>query len=294
METGINLEHFYNRPAGEPKRDFEMVAQTIHDSGFRNLDHSGNYTHIDYIEDTKRQREYLDLLGMRAHQSHAPFNRYRTYPDAEFPELYHRSFECASILGAKYVVVHADEYRSIERYDENEIVEYTYDYLAPEVEFAKKHGMKVAVENLFEDLPSGYKYFDGKSRFTSRVEDIIAVIERFNDPDVVCCWDFGHGAVSYGYDREASALEKVAKYVGCTHVHDNNAGHDLHMLPFTGRIDWKRDMDVLARAGYDGVLSIELVYDRFPDELLPDWFDMNRAAADRLVTMCSLRKRELK
>ena len=49
METGINLEHFYNRPAGEPKRDFEMVAQTIHDSGFRNLDHSGNYTHSDYI-----------------------------------------------------------------------------------------------------------------------------------------------------------------------------------------------------------------------------------------------------
>lgn len=144
-------------------------------------------------------------------------------------------------------------------------MEYTYDYLAPEVEFAKKHGMKVAVENLFEDLPSGYKYFDGKSRFTSRVGDIIAAIERFNDPDVVCCWDFGHGEVSYGYDREASALEKVAKYVGCTHVHDNNAGHDLHMLPFTGRIDWKRDMDILAKAGYDGVLSIELVYDRFPD-----------------------------
>ena len=47
METGINLEHFYNRPAGEPKRDFEMVAQTIHDSGFRNLDHSGNYTRGD-------------------------------------------------------------------------------------------------------------------------------------------------------------------------------------------------------------------------------------------------------
>ncbi len=59
METGINLEHFYDRPAGEPKRDFETVARMMHDAGFRNLDHSGNYTRGDYIKDTKRQREYL-------------------------------------------------------------------------------------------------------------------------------------------------------------------------------------------------------------------------------------------
>lgn len=285
MNASINPSHFLDRPANGPKRMIDDCLRLAARAGFKALDFTGSYKTPEGLEETRRQRELLDSLGVAAKQSHAPFNRYRTYPDSEFPALFHRSFASSAILGVKYVVVHADEYRSVERYDRREIVEFTYNYLAPELEFAKKHGMKLAIENLFEDLPSGLKRFDGKSRFTSRVEEVIAIIERFNDPDVVCCWDFGHAAVSFG-NGMTDALKSAAKYVKCTHVHDNYLNSDSHMLPFTGKIDWKAEMAVLADAGYNGNISLELVYDRMPDELLPDWLSLCEKTAVRLAAMC--------
>lgn len=82
------------------------------------------------------------------------------------------------------------------------------------------------------------------------------------------------------------ALKSAAKYVKCTHVHDNYLNSDSHMLPFTGKIDWKAEMAVLADAGYNGNISLELVYDRMPDELLPDWLSFCKKTADRLSDMC--------
>lgn len=284
MEPSVNLNHFFDRPGGEPERGFDDVLEKLTAAGFRVFDYPGVIEGENWLSGTKRQREMFDKSGARVGQSHAPFNRYRTYPDSEFPEIFHRAFEAAAILGSKYVVVHADEYRSIERYDEKEIVEFTYDYLAPEFEFAKKRGMKLAIENLFEDLPSDCKYFDGKSRFTSRAEEVIAIIERFNDPDVVCCYDTGHGAVSC-HKASADALKKLAKYVGCTHIHDNYLYSDAHMLPFTGKLDWPEHTRILREAGYKGDITLELVYDRMPDALVSEWMKLCYDAAERLVEM---------
>ena len=129
--------------------------------------------------------------------------------------------------------------------------------------------MKVAIENLFEDGCGNA--VDGKSRFTSRVEEVIAVIERFNDPEVCCCWDFGHAACSFGHKDMLEYLKPAGKYVECTHVHDNFYGKDLHLVPFLGGVPWESHMQYLKEIGYSGNLSFELGYSGIPEHMMPDW-----------------------
>lgn len=288
MELAINLSHLLSRRQEKPQRSFEETLMLIKNAGFCHIDYMPDFISENWQVKAKEKRENLDKNGISVEQSHAPFNRYKNYPDSDFKDYFHRSFENAVIIGAKYIVVHADEYRSTERYDQREIEDFTYDYIAPELEFAKKHGLSVAIENLFEDTPTGLKSFDGKSRFTSRVEELIGLIERFNDPNVVCCWDFGHAAASYGYDNQLNALKQAIKYVKCTHVHDNNQRRDLHMLPFTGITDWESHMKLLREFGYadnGDKFTFEFVYDNFPDELMQSWLGFTKEVGDTLVSM---------
>lgn len=142
-------------------------------------------------------------------QTHAPFNRYGFYSAEEFPERFRRLFVASRILGAKAVVVHADEYRPIGRYDVREALTFTYEFLAPYVEYAAKHDLIVAVENLCEDFYPAYPQIDGKSRFTSRLEELLGVIERFHSPAVGCCWDFGHANLAFGREGMGAALAQA-------------------------------------------------------------------------------------
>jgi len=287
MELSINLSHFFSRRAGKPDRTFDEVLPLVANAGFSYLDYTPNYRRPDFVDNAKRESEMLNACHVQVEQGHAPFNRYRTMPVDEFPTLFHRSFVTAAAVGAKYMVIHADEYHVTDHYDAKEIIEFAYDYIAPELEYAKKFGMKIAIENLFEDVPKGCQMIDGKCRFTSRVEEVIAMIERFNDPDVVCCWDFGHGAVSYGYEKNLDALRAVEKYLHCTHVHDNMFGKDAHLMPFTGKINWEANMKLLREMNYTDKLSFELVYDRMTDEILPSWLSFAKSVGDTLNTLAN-------
>ena len=181
--------------------------------------------------------------------------------------------------------MHADEYRPIGRYDVREALTFTYEFLAPYVEYAAKHDRIVAVENLCEDFYPAYPQIDGKSRFTSRLEELLGVIERFHSPAVGCCWDFGHANLAFGREGMGAALAQALPYVCCTHVHDNYQGRDLHLPPFFGEIGWARQMALLKQGGYAGKLSFEMVYGVFPETLLPMWLQNLCATGEALKAM---------
>ena len=282
MELSINLDYLRRQRHTQTLRPLETVAAWCAQAGFRYLDYSGEYARDDWQAEAYRQREALDAAGLSVEQTHAPFNRYGSYEPALFAEYYRRAFETSRILGAKYVVVHADEYRPAGRYDEQQILSYTCDFLAPWVDFAAKNGLVVAVENLFED--KAFPEIDGKNRYTARVEELLAVIERFHTPEVGCCWDFGHARCAFG-DGMLDALRQAAPYLVCTHVHDNNHREDQHLLPFLGEIDWEAHMALLREHGYQGKLSFEFVYGRIPDALIPSCLETARRAGETLLAM---------
>ena len=102
-----------------------------------------------------------------------------------------------------------------------------YDLYAPYVDLAKKRGVGIAFESLFEDRAI---FGEPRSRYSCKVEEIISLIESYNDETVSCCWDFGHSQLEFG-NGHFEAFKQAFKYISSTHVHDNWAGMDLHTLP---------------------------------------------------------------
>ena len=282
MELSFSLNYLMQDYRGRKLRNIADAVPFVRGAGFGYVDYTPDFRSDEWEASAHRDRAILDKAGITVEQTHAPFNRYMAHPDELFPVYVRRLVEASKILGAKYVVFHADEYRTVDRYDEKEILDFTYDYLAPYVELASRLGLTVAVENVFDDAK--WPYIDGKSRFTSRIGELKAVIERFNSPDVRCCWDFGHARCAFGGDM-ASSLREVGKYVVCTHVHDNYYGKDLHLVPFLGDVDWKENMTALKEAGYGGKLSFEFVYGVLPDEILPEWMKYVHLTGEKLGDM---------
>lgn len=283
MEVGINLNYICRDDGKVPLETIIEKAKYCRGLGFTSLDFLTNYWGESYIERAHKFRELMNEAGLSIHQSHAPFNRYNKARSVdEFKPYVSRAIETAGILGAKYIVVHADEYRLAEgeEYDTKTVHDWTYEYLAPFVEQAEKCGVEIAIEDLFEE--KGNKA--PRSRHCSTVEELIALIERF-DKRVSCCWDFGHGHVAFGTENVFEEFKKVFPYISCTHVHDNYYNKDLHLLPYFGNIDWTAHIRYMKENGYKGNFTYEFVYGNMPAPILHEYLIFAKKIADYLLAL---------
>ena len=147
-------------------------------------------------------------------------------------------------------------------FDVKEGLEEVYASLAPHIEKTLKGGVKVALENVFEDHPKKRTHFCGD------LDELVAIIEKFGDERVGCCWDFGHGKLGVGNDGHCDALKRLGDKIICTHVHDNYYGKDLHLPPFMGDANWEELMRTMKQIGYRGNLTFELVYGKLDEPLV--------------------------
>ena len=210
--------------------------------------------------------------GLTAHQTHAPFNRYNHYADRHGLCLA-RCAEATELMGAKFMVAHGDEFDFANRtFTEEAALDYNHDLFLPFVERAEKGGYAVAFETVFEDM--------NRRRFTSKAEELKALITSFHSSNAVCCWDFGHAHVSFRKTAPEKILE-LGELIRCTHLHDN-AGNDSHQLPLTGDIDWQATAAAFREIGYRGVMSIEYAHGRIPEALAKGYIDLNIGAAKHI------------
>ena len=110
-----------------------------------------------------------------------------------------------------------------------------------------------------------------RTHFCADVEELIAIIDKFNDKMVGCCWDFGHAKLSLGNAQHADAIRRMGNRIICTHVHDNLGHGDAHLQPFMGDANWEHLMPALKDVGYQGSLSLEMVYGCMHPELMEGW-----------------------
>ena len=243
MESYIPVLHFGN----------EKGLKKIKDAGFGAVDYSlyflheiGNLLDDDYLSRAKQTREILDRLGLPCCQSHTPFTiRIDSVLDESNPEFVQmiRALEFASILGAPHTVVHglvgAVDPTSPEYEDQN--VAY-FKKLEP---YAKKFGIKIAVENLFT---TGCRTPELHSR----------MLRRLNSPSFTGLVDLGHAnRVGIAPGEFLRACDRGT--IHGLHVHDNFGVNDDHLNPFSGSIDWNDTMHALAEIGYDGDFTMEVI-----------------------------------
>jgi len=230
----------------------------------------------DCVDRARALREYCDGMGVSINQTHAPF----VYQLKKDPLCMERAVEVSAILGADNMVIHADASVSRDGIFSTELdLKKICEFYAPYAELAAKRGIHLAVENLFEEDTSTGE----RKRFTSTVEEQIAVIEYLGPQVMTACWDFGHGRVTYG-DGQIEALKKVRKYLAATHVHDNMIGRDLHQHVFCGGTDWIEIMKYLHETGYDKGFTFEMVYGKLPDELVTDFLKFQKKVGDYMIT----------
>ncbi len=269
MELAINIGYFC--------KTLGMVrsAEIVKNSGFCYLDYtppvSGDWEKI-LAEDM----EIFKKEGLTVHQCHAPFNRYHACGSREnHLKQVENSLDAAVRLGAKYLVVHGDEFPFESReYTKDAALAYNYELFAPLVERAEKLDVCIAFENVFPDI--------NLPRFCSETEELCALIDRFGG-SVCCCWDFGHGAVAYG-EKSPGAIAAMGGRIRCTHVHDNYLNYDSHMIPFLGKIDWKASMKALQAGGVPEVLSFEMVYGAPPERAAVSMAEMLASVGEELCS----------
>ena len=270
MEYGINIRFF------ERLTDMETAAKMIRAAGFTKLDYTPALLSDTWCEKLAEDLKIFAKYGLTVHQTHAPFNRYGSYKDKHLECLW-RCAEVTKVTGANYMVVHGDEFDfSNLTFTPEAALAYNHDLFLPFVEHAAKNGYKIAFETMFEDLD--------RRRFTSYADELMALIKSYNSDAVCCCWDFGHGYVSFKKDAPAR-IREFGSLIECTHLHDN-IGTDAHHLPMTGKIDWQATMEAFRDIGYNGVMSVEYAYGSMPKVLMQEFLNLTFKTAKYLGELC--------
>ncbi len=227
----------------------------------------------DYLEQAKELRRFADELGLVCNQAHAPFpvkypeNPYyaaylmenlarqsgRTFSaerakeeyEAIMPRLVERAVEISGVLGAKNIVVHP-----VNNYTAEQNAEY-YETLVP---FAKRAGVKIAVENMFN-------WKDGSPHATdaacSNHEDFVKHLSLLDEQVFVACLDIGHSEMEGLRTSAVEMIKALGSRLKCLHIHDNDKKHDLHRLACTNQIDYDAVCAALKEVGYDGDITME-------------------------------------
>lgn len=202
-----------------------------------------------YLDWAKKFRERADALGVILSHSHAPFDA------SARGDIVKRTMECASILGAKYTVVHPLWRKSDDSFyeDFDEFVDVNAKAIQPILETAEKYGVTVLSENLLW----------GASIHSKAISDLVDAVKS---PCFGWCYDTGH-AKSHGLSpTDLIGLNSVPLSL---HIHDNlGIKRDEHLIPGDGNIDWKVFLDVLKTIGYQGEFVLEAHHQTIdaPDE----------------------------
>ncbi|TDF93800.1 sugar phosphate isomerase/epimerase family protein [Paenibacillus piri] len=202
--------------------------------------------------------------GVEFSQSHLPYlPGNKPYPagseeETFFDEITRRSLVASHVLGVKAAVVHPLTEQVVEEHSEEANLKLNHQFYDSIVEEAAKLNVNIAFENMAD--------LNNKRRFGSIAEELITLVDSFNDPHVGICWDIGHG--NRVYKNQVRPIRLLGDKIIALHVDDNHGTTDDHLLPFLGNIDWETIMPLLTEIGYKGDFVYEIKTNNYmPDEL---------------------------
>lgn len=272
LSTSTNI--LFNRPDGS-KAPIEESVWRCGEAGYRVMDMNFyDCTTFQFPFVTDRWESWIHMVDEQAarsnvefSQAHANFYNFcdASTPDKEFMDaMVLRSIDCAAILGAKWVVIHAGtDFASPRPVADSK--RKNLAYLRPIAERAAKRGLGLAIENLWELNIAPLR------RYTTTAEELVELVDTLSEefPNVGICWDFEHANIMK--QPQAPALKLVGSRLKATHVSDNIGVQNDHILPFYGFTDWAEIMAVLKEIAYDGDFTFEIhrYTMQLPDALVP-------------------------
>ena len=186
----------------------------------------------DWKSYANRLKQLSDQHRLVFNQAHAPYAKDGTILET----LLIRAMDVCTYLKIPILVVHPCK---------GGIAQNLIMY-KPFVIEAEKRGLILAFENLND------------TDEMTEIDDIIALVQGFNSPSAGICYDTGHAHMCH-HDLGEDIL-KMGPLLVATHIADNHANADEHLLPFYGTIDWDATLKALVQIGYRGDLTFECMF----------------------------------
>lgn len=295
MKLSTTTAFYRNRPGGIEIPITDCVRK-LHQIGFEDVDLNfcfagkGKCTELEpdnWHDWVLEMKELLAELGMTASQAHAPYYNVldKNYGDREHTEeIVRRSIMSAGELGVKAVIIHAGV--NLHDNDFRRNLEENMEYYKPHLELAARYGVSIAVENMFDKTDPVRKC--RCDRFAARTQELIEIVDRLSEQydNMGICWDFGH-ANMMGWNQP-QALEMMGRRLIATHVQDNYADSDHHLLPYHGSVEWEPIMKTLRRIDYKGVFAYEThkAAQRVPEPVIDALLTYSLQLGNYLVSLC--------
>lgn len=216
----------------------------------------------DYMDNARHTKEALEKVGFVCNQAHAPFDMKegQTFDESNINYLHIvRSIEYAAFLGAENIIVHL-----IITKNRDEMYDYNQKFYKTLIPYCEKFGIRVAVENN-QDVRE-----DRKLPILCDPDLLQQFVRDLNSEYMVACVDVGHAAM---FGNPATLIEGMENSIlRALHIHDNDLQDDLHLFPYTCKINWDSVCSALGKIGYQGDLTFEVINGlyRIPDELKLD------------------------
>ncbi len=259
------------------------IPEILKEAGFESIDWSlwefclrdskqfeGPLTENNWLSAVSGLREAADKAGLPCGQTHCVSVNNRAFFQLDHELLREMERRCvfsSSILGASWMVIHPF---APEDMDSEEAIRYYAEYLKPIQDWAHSNNIGIAIENMIARS-------NQPRRFCSTAEELYELVHFINDPLVGCCWDTGHANIS-GCDQHDGIL-CLGDHLKALHIDDNfGTNMDLHLLPFEGRIHWKKVMSALKKIRYCNDFAFEHALNETPIDVMPK----------QLAYMCSL------
>ncbi len=200
-------------------------------------------------------------LGVTFYQSHLPFvpgccpSLYPKFKEPGFIEYFdemtRRAYLASARLGVKWAVAHPRSYPEY-NYESKASLEENRAWGDKYVELGIKLGVGTAMENMLPPLDRR-QY---SNRYCVHYEQLIDLVDSYNDSMVGICWDTGHA--NQTKCDQGRAMRAIGSRLRVLHINDNNYGfRDEHLLPFMGDVDWIAVLRALHEIHYQGTLNYE-------------------------------------
>ena len=201
----------------------------------------------DYLDWAKGLKARADAAGIVYTHAHAPGK-------ADDDAWLARSIDAASVLGARYLVVHPiwQDQNGKDIKNKQRFLQVNTEAIKKWLPLAKARGVVLVSENLLWGASADPR--------------VIAELVKKVDSDWFgWCFDTGHAWYS-GY--EPDVLKSCAVQPVSLHIQDNDATGDGHLIPGDGTIDWTLFTDTLKEVGYLGDCVLEAHHQSLyaPDE----------------------------
>ncbi len=174
------------------------------------------------ITDLKKKLDYGPRLSF-----HAPFMDLS--PGAVDPEVrkvtmqrFSRTLDMAEILKPVVIVFHSGYERWKYAHKTDVWLKQSLDTWRPVNERASDIGVKVAIENVFEDEP----------------DNLAALAMEMDSPNFGLCFDTGHFNL-FAKPSLTEWIGLIKPYILAAHIHDNNTHADEHIVPGDGTFDFR-------------------------------------------------------